>query len=289
MKKLLVLVVISFFSVGIYGKELKEYLSKAQTLNSSKKYKELNTLLEEAVNEYPQEAIILKLQAKNLINLGEYEKAYFILESQIKIDGTYSKNDKELYELQIDNIKKMIQKKMTIEDVDLDDELTTYIIEFGTFDMLTDSDEIFKKGNELFKAKDYKGALKIYAMDKSGDIRNLLGAGITSRFTGNLKDSISYLNKIIEVNPEYTRAYKEVAMSYQMNKEYEKAIENFKRYLLEIPEERTYLVVANIYMGSFKDYEKAKELLLEAKEVFPKSKDILNLLNVANGKLGSNE
>lgn len=289
MKRILILGIVFLLSVGIYGKELSEYLGKAQSLDKNKKYKELSVLLEEASQEYPGDPSLSKLQAKNLFNLGKYEEAYGILESQIKIDGVYTKNDRELYELQIENIKKMIQKKMTIENVDLDDELTTYIIEYGTFEMLTDSDEIFKKGNELFKAKDYKAALKIYEMDKSGDIRNLLGAGITSRFTGNLKNSIIYLNKIIETNPEYTRAYKEVAMSYQMNKEYEKAIENFKRYLLETPEERTYLVVANIYIGSFKDYEKAKEILLEGKEYFPKSKDIATLLKTVNGKLGVHE
>ncbi len=49
-------------------------------------------------------------------------------------------------------------------------------------------------------------------------------------------------------------------MAYQANKEYDKAIENFKRYLLEVPEERTYIVVANIYIGSFKDNKKAKEI-----------------------------
>ena len=36
-------------------------------------------------------------------------------------------------------------------------------------------------------------------------------------------------NQIIEKDPTFTRAYKEVAMAYQANKEYDKAIENFKR------------------------------------------------------------
>ena len=78
-------------------------------------------------------------------------------------------------------------------------------------------------------------------------------------------------------------------MAYQANKEYEKAIENFKRYLLEVPEERTYLVVANIYIGSFKDNEKAREILLEAKDFFPQSKDIGDLLKNVNKKLGIHE
>ena len=78
-------------------------------------------------------------------------------------------------------------------------------------------------------------------------------------------------------------------MAYQANKEYDKAIENFKRYLLEVPEERTYIVVANIYIGSFKDNKKAKEILLEAQEFFPQSKEVGDLLKNVNKKLGINE
>ena len=111
MKKILIWGFAFLLSVGAYGKELNEYLGKVQTLEKSKKYKEIDTVLEEAINEYPQESIILKLQAKNLINLGRYEEAYGILENLIIVDGVYTKNDKELYEIQIENIKKMQLKK----------------------------------------------------------------------------------------------------------------------------------------------------------------------------------
>ena len=289
MKRILIWGFVFLLSMGAYGKELNEYLGKVQTLEKTKKYKEIDTLLEEAINEYPEETIILKLQAKNLINLGRYEEAYGILEGLIIVDGVYTKTDKELYEMQINNIKKIQQKKIFMEDIDLDDELKAYVNEYESFDLLTDSNEIFKKGNDLFKAKDYKGALKIYEMDKSGDIRNLFGAGLTSKFLGKLPESIGYFNQIIEKDPTFTRAYKEVAMAYQANKEYDKAIENFKRYLLEVPEERTYLVVANIYIGSFKDNQKAREILLEAKDFFPQSKEIGDLLKNVNKKLGINE
>ena len=68
MKKILIWGFAFLLSVGAYGKELNEYLGKVQTLEKSKKYKEIDTVLEEAINEYSQESIILKLQAKNLIN-----------------------------------------------------------------------------------------------------------------------------------------------------------------------------------------------------------------------------
>ena len=38
-------------------------------------------------------------------------------------------------------------KKITMEDIDLNDELKAYAYAYESFDSLTDSSEIFKKGN----------------------------------------------------------------------------------------------------------------------------------------------
>ena len=46
MKKILIWGFAFLLSVGAYGKELNEYLGKVQTLEKSKKYKEIDTTLE---------------------------------------------------------------------------------------------------------------------------------------------------------------------------------------------------------------------------------------------------
>lgn len=289
MKKILGLSLIFLIITSFAFASAEEKFNSSNLLFQQKKYKEADKILQQAITDYPLEINIAKLYANNLFALGKYKESFAFLEKKIIVDNKYTTTDRELYELQIKNINQMIQKKITIDKINLEEELAIYTEIFNTFDRLTDSDEIYQKGNEYIKARDYKNALRIFEMETNGDIRNLFGAGLTSKFLGLLPQSIDYFNKIIEIDPTFTRAYKEVAMAYQVNKDYEKAIENFKIYLSTIPEERTYLVVANIYIGNYKDYEKAREILLEAITAFPDSKAIGDLLKTANKKLGINE
>ena len=58
--------------------------------------------------------------------------------------------------------------------------------------------------------------MKIYELDRTGDIRNLYGAGLTSKFTGNIDKAIEYFSMIEKTDPSFIRVYKELGMAYQL-------------------------------------------------------------------------
>lgn len=291
MKKL---VFFTFFliSMGIFATAKEEY-NKGKGLFEQKKYKEADLILKKSKDTYPEDKEITKLYGKNLNALGKYKDSYKTLEKLIIVSNVYVKEDKELFEIQINNIENLIKLKILVEGVDLKELLIIHNDAYA--DILWNenplsSDEVFTQGNELIRAKKYADALKIFEMDRSGDKRNLLGAGVTARFVGDNEKAIKNFTKLIEVDPTIIRAYKELAMTYQDNKDYEKAVENFRIYLDSVPEERTYYVLANIYYSSvYRDYTKAREVLLEAQNSFPDSKALGDLLKDVNKKLGIKE
>lgn len=305
MKKI-ILIITSFFimnltafatttksAIVIESVKANEDYNKGKLLYEQKKYKEADLVLKKAKDAYPEEKELIKLYAKNLSALGKFKESYKVLEKLIIVNNVYVKEDTELYELQIVNIENLIKNKIVVEGVELKEALIVHMDTHADIvwnENPMSPDEIFSKGNEFMKAKKYADALKVFELDRSEDKRNLLGAGVTARFIGDNDKAIKYFTKLIEVDPTLIRAYKELAMTYQDNKNYEKAVENFRIYLDSVPEERTYFVLANIYYSSvYRDYGKAREILLEAQTNFPESKAIGDLLKDVNKKLGIKE
>lgn len=285
--RILFLLILSFSMItGIFAvTEPTVFLEKAKTFYDKKNYKEADKVLKEAIVEYPTDASIIKLYATNLLKLAKYKESYLALQKIIIVDGIYTKTDQELYELQISNIKYMQQKKITIPSVDLNEELKINQDMLSSFSNLTDSNEIYKIGNELMKVQKYDKALQTFEMDKSGDIRNIFGAAVTSRFLGFYNKSIENYLLVLEKKPDFTEANLGLAQAYQLNKNYEKAIEYFNYYLAIKPVERVYVVVANIYVF-LGDLKSAQLKLDEGQSYFPESKSIGDLLKNVNKKLG---
>ena len=288
MKRRFFLLISMLMCIGIYGEELENYQKGIATLENSKQYLKLDGYLNKAIEEYPYEDSFKKVKAKNLTRLKKYKDSFFLMEELLLLpDSTLEKDDIELYEIQIVNIKSLLATGTKIEGIDLNSFLENYTEIYNTMKnpILTDmdSDEIFKKGNELFKKKDYAGALKIYELDRTGDIRNLYGAGLTSKFTGNLDKAIEYFSMIEKTDPSFIRVYKELGMAYQLKDDYDKAVHYFTLYLDKEPDERTFIVLSNIYIGNYKDYKKAKEIALKGEKAFPNSAEIKKLLKEIKG------
>lgn len=264
---------------------------KGKELFEQKKYREAETFLKKASENNPSNWEILKLYARNTSALGKFRDSYKLMERIIISNNQYNMTDKEAYEIQIINIEALIRNKTIIEGLNLTEALDIHkdiLADILWEENPLDSDEIFREGNELFKQKKYAEALAVFEKDRSKTTRNLFGAATVSRlFIKDYEKSIKYYNKIIKIDPSFHEAYMGLAEIYRLNNNIEKRVENLRLYLNYKPDERTYLVLANIYYSSaYRDYNKTKEILIEALAYFPNSKALGDLLIETNKRLG---
>jgi len=293
MKKKL-LIISTFFVVSLlsFGTTVDSY-NKGKSLFEQKKYKDADVLLKKAKETNPDNAEIVKLYAKNLSAMTKYKDSYLVLEKLIVVNNQYVKEDKEAYQLQINNIEAMIKTKTPLDGVKLPEILDIHkenLADIIWQENPLDSDQIFTLGNELFKEKKYVEALAIFEKDRSGNIKNLFSAATLSRFLKDYEKSIKYYNKVLSVNPDFYEAYLGLAESYLRLNNTEKRAENLKIYLSYKPDERVYYALANIYYSSvYRDYKQVRTILLEGLEYYPESKALGDLLKETNKKLGIKE
>lgn len=158
MKRRFFLLISMLMCIGIYGEELENYQKGIATLENSKQYLKLDGYLNKAIEEYPYEDSFKKVKAKNLTRLKKYKDSFFLMEELLLLpDSTLEKDDIELYEIQIVNIKSLLATGTKIEGIDLNSFLENYIEIYNTMKnpILTDmdSDEIFKKEMNFLRRK----------------------------------------------------------------------------------------------------------------------------------------
>lgn len=267
---------------------------KGRELFEQKKYKEAEVFLRKASENNKDNWEILRLYAKNMSALGKIRDSYKLLEKRIVNNGQYNMTDKEAYEIQIKNIEALIKNKIVVEGVDLVlllEEHNDILLDIKWEENPLDSEQIFTEGNELLKQKKYSEALLVFEKDRSGNTKNLFGAATVSRlFVKDYNKAIKYYNKLIMIKPDFSEAYIGLAETYRLTNNIEKRVENLRMYLNYKPDERTYFALANVYYSSvYKDYNKTREILIEALGYFPESKALGDLLKDTNKKLGIKE
>lgn len=265
---------------------------KGRELFEQKKYKEAEVFLKKASENNNDNWEILRLYAKNMSALGKFRDSYRLLEKRIVNNDQFNMTDREAYEIQIKNIEALIKNKTLVEGLDLVLALEMHndiLLDIIWQENPLDSEKIFTEGNELLKQKKYPEALAAFEKDRSGNTKNLFGAATVSRlFVKDYNKAVKYYNKLILIKPDFSEAYIGLAETYRLTNNIEKRVENLRLYLNYKPDERTYLVLANIYYSSvYRDYNKTKEILVEALGYFPESKALGDLLIETNKKLGN--
>lgn len=142
--------------------------------------------------------------------------------------------------------------------------------------------EIFWIGEEFFRMGKYEEAKKAFLKRKS-DKRNLLGAATSARLSGKNSEAIRYYDELIALDPGINEAYFGRALSYRDIEEYNRAINDFKKYLSREKNEYAYAGLGDLYILTGKNSD-AKYILEEGNSYFPDSKLIKKLLTRAYSK-----
>jgi tetratricopeptide (TPR) repeat protein len=110
--------------------------------------------------------------------------------------------------------------------------------------MQTKLDELYKQGNELYDAKEYEKAGRVFQEllainPRFADIQNKLG--IIYNQTNRLELAAQAFEKALDLNAGYTEASLNLAITYSDLHQYEKAREVFEHaaHFTELPEDKT--------------------------------------------------
>ncbi len=99
-------------------------------------------------------------------------------------------------------------------------------------DMTNQAKELYNAGNKLLKSGDYNGAIAKYdeALKNSEDYRILYQKSIALKKLRKYKDAEGILLRCIKANPDFASAYNGLGTTYYALKEYQKAIDAFKKF-----------------------------------------------------------
>lgn len=96
------------------------------------------------------------------------------------------------------------------------------------------SDQAKTEGNELFKKKDYKGAIEKYTLSITLDPNNYLSYSNRSAclyFLEQYEESLNDAKKCVEINPQFAKGYLRCANNYSKMNDHEKASQSYSKYL----------------------------------------------------------
>ena len=297
MKKLLIALFIGIISIG-YAESEDRFITEDIYREKESYFETYENYMEEGEISYLEADYndsldfylsAFKMKNDDLESLRGIARSYEGLNQTEKALGVYRKilklNPKDM---------KALQKKLTLDKKNVSkwgyDKKEEYFEEFENYLKKTNyinSEDIYTLGSIYMNDKSFERAYTIFKMDKGGDYRNYFGAATTARFLGKYDTSIIFYNKLLSVKPDFYRGYLGLGASYKMEKKYDKAIENMKKYLIYQEDENVYIAMANIYMAQ-DIYSSAKDILENAQTKFPDSKKIRTNLGDIYAKLGKN-
>jgi len=180
---------------------IRSYLNKAQLLINKQQYNEALEVLNESLNDYPNNAEVYRLMGISFKGLNKFEDAESSFLSSIKIDSTFSKSYFEIAKLN-QNIK--IKEVNYLKAIKLENIKT-------------------EKSINLLNNY-YEGISNFYSKDtRKFDTTNLLTEG---------DEKIKKLiNKELLINPKSHMLYQIKARLYLKQKQYENSVEYYKQTL----------------------------------------------------------
>lgn len=137
----------------------------------------------------------------------------------------------------------------------------------------------FQRGNQLFLAKKYEQANRVFKTDL-GNIKSLFGAATTARFLGRYPEAIQSYTQVLSMSAGMAEAYLGRAISYRNSFQYEQAIADFKQYLSLTQAEAGYIGLGDSYMA-MKRYPEAQAILSQGSAKYPSSSLLKQMLSQA--------
>lgn len=141
---------------------------------------------------------------------------------------------------------------------------------------LYSQDQSFYQGDYYFKMGKYEEAKNEFLKNRE-NIRNLLGAATSARFSGKNSEAVRYYNELIEKAPNFSEGYFGRALAYRELEEYNRAINDLKKCLTLNKDEYYYAGLGDLYMLTGKTRE-ARNILEDGNREFPESTLIKKLL-----------
>lgn len=139
-----------------------------------------------------------------------------------------------------------------------------------------DSEALFQVGDYYFKDGRYEKAYEVFSQDSS-NIKNVFGAATTARFLNEDSTALKLYTQAIEMAPDFYESYLGRGIINRDTQNYAEAIADFKKYLEYKQDEAVYTGLGDTYMV-MKNYDEAKKILEIARNRYPNSKVIRDML-----------
>ncbi|MGL4254603.1 MAG: tetratricopeptide repeat protein [Fusobacteriaceae bacterium] len=137
-------------------------------------------------------------------------------------------------------------------------------------------DQSFYQGDYYFKIGRYEEAKNEFLKNRE-NVRNLLGAATSARFSGKNSEAVKYYSELIQKSPDFAEGYFGRALAYRELEEYNKAINDLKQCIFLEKNEYYYAGLGDLYMLIGKTRE-ARDVLEDGNREFPESTLIKKLL-----------
>ncbi len=152
--------------------------------------------------------------------------------------------------------------------------------------------KLFNQGNKQKRSGDFDGALKSYteALKKSKDARIYYQMSLVYKKKREFAKAEEMLNKCLEVDPKFYTAYNGLGTTFYSWGKYQKAIDNFKKYMENATNEsrkkvaKKYIGYAYTKLGDIalkeKKYDEATDYLMKAVANYNYDKAYLKLADI---------
>ncbi|MEM6261613.1 MAG: tetratricopeptide repeat protein [Bacteroidota bacterium] len=278
--KSLILILIFFCTHSAYGQTANEYFQKARELATKEDYKGALKKVDKAMELGATDTVVFYLKDKILFKLKKYQELY------------------EFYNLAIDRFPDYYRFYYNRGNLLLEfREYDLSIRDFTTTIKLTNQDTILASAYSNRAAAKmwqrnfddaYKDLLLAYQLD-STNIFVLTNLGAVADEIGRGDETLTYLKKVIDINPSYVAAYVNIGFKYQELGDHRQAIDYFTKALELDPNEplgysnRSFnkLKIGDL-KGAMKDIEKSIKLGPENSYAYR----IRALIHVERGKMG---
>lgn len=140
------------------------------------------------------------------------------------------------------------------------------------------SAESFNKALELGKETD------TYVLFANQEVEqlwsSLLNGGVEAYQGGNLEEAVKFFEYTSLVKPTDTTGYLYAASASSENKEYNKAVKNYKKLVEIAPSEERYGIIISLQKDYLKDLDAAQATVAEAKSVLGEDNLVLNQIEI---------
>jgi tetratricopeptide (TPR) repeat protein len=190
------------------------------------------------------------------------------------------------YDLAMKKLEKIDQEFETFEGIKI--EIAKLYIRIGKKEkgcsvynqalfLENNSDIVFEYGNYLYEQNKFEEALAVYDQDKNKKYKNYIGAALSCKKLNKISDAEEYYKKAIKVNKNTSNTYLLLGKLYYETKDIKKAIKYFAKYVDLDESEKSYILLANMYILDNNE-NAAKKTLKKGINKFPKSQALNKLL-----------